>query len=184
MAARKAVLGAGIGLAWLAAAASAVTVVLYPPPAPERAGNATLLVVVPGAFVPGTEYRDLAQRIQQRAQMPLWAAVLTELASDFPTVPEVTTGFADAVNAARAAGTNDAHSRALSVSTALTVPPVSALSPAHPPPHPGFTSIQDSDVWAIGHSQGAYVGSIVVSESYAGPIMMGTRGQEGRRARG
>jgi hypothetical protein len=122
------------------AGARAATVRLTPPPVPTRPGNATLLVVLPGAFVPGAEYRALAAAVQARALLPLWTAPLEDFNSDFPTVPEAQAGFEAAMAAARAAG---------------------------------FSTIQDADVWALGHSQGGYVASQVVGPTYGGVILLG-----------
>ena len=91
-------------LAWAVTATTAANVLLAEPETPNRGGAATLLISVPGALVPGIEYKPVVDAIRARANLTLWTAVLTDFVADFPTPPEALQGVLDAIAAARAAG--------------------------------------------------------------------------------
>jgi hypothetical protein len=152
----------------LAAAAAAVggargaQVVLTPPLVPERGGRATLLVSVPGAFVPGAEYAPVVAATRSAANLTLWTAVLTDFALDFPTPPEVDAGVRAAVAAAREAGAClHAHAGRGTLAHRRTPPA-------------GFADITDDDVWLIAHSLGGSISGDLVRNTYGGLILMGT----------
>eukprot|EP00732_Lithocolla_globosa_P004410 Lithocolla_globosa_v1_NODE_4060_length_1519_cov_26.323770.p1 type:complete len:480 gc:universal NODE_4060_length_1519_cov_26.323770:1444-5(-) len=123
----------------------ALAEVIFLPPSNQILPARSLLVCVPGMYIPGEEYLPVCSGIQQdlvsSSSVSLWVAILT-FTNDAVNPIELRAGFREAMELAR---------------------------------ETGFSDLENDDIWCLGHSfGGVQCATQVESDDYAGMIMFGS----------